>query len=106
VLAGLGATLVMSVLVSAATGAFTGFALELVGLEKTRWRRRWRRCSAWPSGCSPARSSSCTWVAVRPPAHDVRVQQAASFTAGALSAALIAVLVHVVRTLRDVVRRR
>ncbi len=35
VLAGLGLTVVVSVGVSAATGAFTGFALDLVGLEKT-----------------------------------------------------------------------
>ncbi len=35
VLAGLGVTVVLSVGISAATGAFTGFALDLVGLEET-----------------------------------------------------------------------
>lgn len=35
ILAGLGATILLSVGVSAATGAFTDFALDLVGLEKT-----------------------------------------------------------------------
>ncbi|MGI8537441.1 MAG: YihY/virulence factor BrkB family protein [Mycobacteriales bacterium] len=35
ILAGLGLTVVLSVGVSAATGAFTGFALDLIGLEQT-----------------------------------------------------------------------